>query len=130
MLPAATLLLVVVAAYFGPEHIADLLGWRWAAASYVMQGAEACGLWLFAALVALRSRRYALCAVPCVLASVEAAMRAGCRLALPMTSPPKLAQGQTICDAAFGVHMTWLSILCAALAAAYVAGGGRARPGR
>lgn len=123
----AGLLAVVVVTYFGSEHLASMLGWSWAALAYVTSGLESFGLWLFVAWVALRSRWAAMAAVPAVLAAFESGLRAFCRLSLPMERAPSLLRGQTMCEAAYGMSLTWVSILFAALAAVIVArcSGGR-----
>ncbi len=118
---AVALLLFGAAVHFGPEHLADAgLGSR-GALEYVAYGAEATVAWL---LVALAWRRSTVGLVALWLAA-ESALRAGCRLALPMDRPP--AGAGTLCERATGSDLTaWLGI--AALAALAGALAGRQTP--
>jgi hypothetical protein len=102
---AALLLIVAVIATAVPDRLADLLGHSRAAWFYIMHGVEATALWIIIGAAAHP-------AVQAVSAygAMEGAMRAMCRLALPMDRAPNLPAGQNICDVAFGVPATWLSI--------------------
>jgi hypothetical protein len=114
---AAGLALLVGLLYYGPEHLAAATGWRQASIDYIAAGVEAFLLWTAAAW--LLSGRYA--TAPCVWAASEAAMRAGCRAALPMDVPLSIPVGQNMCEAAIGLKMNWVSYLTASVAIAITA---------
>lgn len=56
----------------------------------------------------------------CAWGLFEAMQRPVCRLAFPMDRPVKLEDGQNLCDAAFHVPATTLSLLLALFLAAFV----------
>jgi len=111
--PAVPLLVLVAALYFGPEWAAEGLGATRGALEFVSAGTEATALWLLLLLWCWRTEAAPVCA----WAAMEAAQRPLCRLMLPIDRPPVLADGQTLCEAAVGMHMTWLSFAAAAGAA-------------
>lgn len=119
----AVLLLVAVLCCVAPTAMPALLGGTPAAWAYVANGAEAAALWAFAFLLVTRFEARLICA----WAMFEALQRPTCRLAFPMDQPPKLDAGQNLCDAAFGLPMTTLSLLLALFLAALVQEVQRAR---
>ena len=130
-MPAAALLLLLVGAlYWAPDHVADMAGWRPAAVDYVAAGMEAALAWLGAAVVCWRytgprGTRPWRAGVPVAAgAMVEASMRSGCRLMLPMDRPLTIGD-MTTCEAAMGMHMTWVSVVVALTMVAVVAGAER-----
>lgn len=114
MKSASSVLLLGAAVHFGVEVLAER-GFGTAPALYaVAYGIEACVAWLIVA--ALTWRRPL--SVVAVWLAVESALRAGCRLAFPLTAPPP---GGNLCSAATGTTITaWLGISAAALVALYV----------
>jgi hypothetical protein len=114
---AALLALLVGLLYYGPEHLAAATGWRQPGVDYIAAGVEAFLLWTAAAW--LLSGRYA--AAPCVWAASEAAMRTGCRAALPLDVPLSIPIGQNMCEVAIGFKMNWVSYLTASVAIAITA---------
>lgn len=110
------LVLLAAGAHLAPLHIASALGQSHAAWEYVAYAVEAAVLWL---LVAACSR-LVLVQAAAAWGAMEAAQRAGCRLAFPMDQKPQLLPGQNLCDAATGMPMTWVSV-CAALFVACLA---------
>lgn len=112
----AALLLLLAGVHFLPDVLPVFVGGTRSAWVYVTSGAEAAALW---ALAFVLMRNFA---VRCVAAwgLFEAIQRPLCRLAFPMNEPPKIADGQNLCDAAFGLPMSALSVLCALFLAALV----------
>lgn len=108
--PAVPLLVLVAALYFGPEWVASGTGATQGALEYISAGTEAAALWLLLLLWCWGTESAAVCA----WAAMEALQRPMCRLMLPLDKPPRLADGQTLCEAAVGLHMTWLSMAAAA----------------
>jgi hypothetical protein len=107
---AIPLMLLVAAIYLGPEWAAQGLGATRGALEYIGAGTEATALWLLLLLWCWRSAA----APVCTWGAFEAAQRPLCRLMLPLDKPPNLAPDQTLCEAAVGMHMTWLSFAAAA----------------
>jgi hypothetical protein len=103
-----TLLALSALVYLLPEHLPGLLGGTQGAWEVVAYGIEAAILWALAGLLLPRA------AWVCAWACCEALQRAACRLALPMDRAPKLADGQTMCEAATGLPMGWVSLAAAA----------------
>lgn len=116
------LLVVAVAVYFGPEVLPDIFGGSGAAWAYVVYGGEASFLWavVFALVPRFEARAVAAWGV------LEALQRPVCRLAFPMGQAPSL-DGQSLCDAAFGIPMSALSVIAALGLAALSQEIGRAR---
>lgn len=84
------------------------------ALEYVGYGVEACAAWLIVAALTWGRAM----SVVAVWLAVESGLRAGCRLAFPLTAPPP---GGNLCSAATGTSLTaWLGIAAAALVALYV----------
>ena len=108
MMPHAALILVVVV-HFAPEHLAELLGHSAAAWHYVAYGLEAAALWL---ALGIMVRTIPVMAVA-TYGAMEGLQRSACRLALPMDSAPALLPGQTLCDAATGLPVSFASLLAA-----------------
>lgn len=113
---SAALLLAAAAAYFLPEVLPTLVGGTASAWAYVTTGMEAAFLW---ALAFLLVRRFE-CRLIAAWGLFEALQRPVCRLAFPMDHPPHLAEGQNLCDAAFGLPLSALSVLLALFLAAVV----------
>jgi hypothetical protein len=109
------LLVLVTAIYFGPEWMAAGTGATRGALEYISAGTEAAALWLLLLLWCWGTSAAAVCA----WAAMEALQRPLCRLMLPLDRAPVLADGQTLCEAAVGLHMTWLSLAAAAGVAWY-----------
>lgn len=113
----AALLLLVAGVHFLPDWLLPaMLGGTRAAWFYVTTGAEAAALW---ALAFVLLRNFPARAVS-AWGLFEALQRPVCRLAFPMDAPPKLPEGQNLCDAAFGVPMSLLSVVAALFLAALV----------
>lgn len=110
------LLALAVVAYFAPELLSGLGLGAVGAWEFVLYGAEAAALWGLA-FVTLRGL-----AVRCVCAwgMFEALQRPVCRLAFPMDRKPQIPEGQTLCDAAFQLPMSGLSVVLALCLAALV----------
>lgn len=106
---SAALLVVAVAVYFGPEVLPVLLGGTRGAWEYVMSGAEASFLWAVVFVLVPRFEARAVAA----WAAFEALQRPVCRLAFPMDRAPSLDGAQSLCDAAFGIPMSALSVIAA-----------------
>lgn len=102
------LLALAALVYLLPEHLPGLVGGTHAAWAGVSYGIEAGILWALAGLMLPRA------AWVCAWACCEALQRSLCRLALPMDRAPKLADWHTVCEAATGLPMGWVSLLCAA----------------
>lgn len=113
--PAVPLMLLVAAIYFGPEYMAQGMGATRGALEYISAGTEAAALWLLLLLWCWGTGA----AVICAWAAMEALQRPLCRLMLPLDRAPRLADGQTLCEAAVGMHMTWFSLAAAAGVAWY-----------
>jgi hypothetical protein len=113
-----TALLLVLAAgcCVLPDVLPVVFGGSRAAWDYVTSGAGAACLWAFAFLVLARFEARLICA----WAMFEALQRPVCRLVFPMDKPVKLEDGQNLCDAAFHVPATTLSLLLALFLAAFV----------
>ena len=112
----AALLLLLAAVHFLPDVLPALVGGTQSAWAYVTGGAEAAALWALA-FVLIRSFP-----VRCIAAwgLFEALQKPVCRLAFPMDRAPRLADGQNLCDAAFGLPMSLLSVVAALFLAALV----------
>lgn len=121
---AAILFAVFVAATLMPELLATWLGHSERAWEFVLRGVESMALiGAVAALALPRCRRKterAAIAVALAYGAFDAIQRPICRLALPMDRPPRLENGQYLCDAA-GVPTSGLAILLAAIAAFAIA---------
>jgi hypothetical protein len=114
MTSAAALIALAAAAHLLPEHLARLLDQSQAAWESVLVGVESAVLWL-----AVGSST-TLVAAQAVAAwgALEGTMRAGCRLAFPMSGPPpRPPAGQNLCDIATGLPASWLSVAAALLVA-------------
>lgn len=107
---------LLAVAHLLPEHLARWLGHSQAAWEFVVFGLEAAVLWL---IVGAAARWVSVQAVA-AWGAMEGGMRAGCRLALPMDRPPRLGDGQNLCDVATGLPASWAS-LAAALFVACIA---------
>jgi len=112
----AALLLLLAGVHFLPDVLPAMIGGTRSAWVYVTSGAEAAVLW---ALAFVMMRNFS---ARCVAAwgLFEALQRPVCRLAFPMDAPPSLPEGSNLCDAAFGLPMSALSVLCALFLAALV----------
>lgn len=123
---SVALLLLAVAVYFGPEVMHGLTGGTTGAWEYVTYGFESSFLWavVFALVPRFEARAIA------AWGAFEAIQRPVCRLAFPMDRPPDLQGAQSLCDAAFGVPMSALSVVAALGLAAVVEEFGRARSRR
>lgn len=110
----ATLLVVAVAVYFGPEVLPALLGGTHSAWAYVLYGYEASFLWCVTFALCKRPEAKAVAA----WGAFEAMQRPVCRLAFQMDKAPDLGGSPGLCDAAFGVPMSALSVLAALALAA------------
>lgn len=110
------LVCLAVLVHFAPEHLAEWLHQSQAAWEVVAYGTEAALLWLIVGLMvsSMPARFVALWAF------FESAQRPVCRLALPMDRAPRLAEGQTLCDAALGINTAWLSVPAALFVVAIV----------
>lgn len=108
---AHALLFAALVVHILPEHLAELLSQSAAAWHYVAYGLEAALLWL---AVGVGAQSVAVQAVA-AYGAMEGAQRAVCRIALPMDSAPVLAQGQTLCDAATGLPVSFSSLIAAAV---------------
>lgn len=130
MRAAAVLLVLFGALYWAPEHVADAAGWRSGAVEYVAAGLEACIAWCAVAAACwlypgrTRSHPWRRGAPVAIAAACEALMRAVCRLMLPMDSPLTIGN-MTTCEAAMGMHMSWVSVVMALAVVAAVAGAER-----
>lgn len=121
-MPASLALIAVAIVFWLPEHAAPLLGWTLGAADTVAVGVQGMLLWGAIALwCAFGTQKHvARSALPALsYAVVESAMRAGCRLALPMDRP--YTGKEPTCEAAFGTSMTWVSVVTALVMVALVA---------
>lgn len=103
------LLVVAVGVYFAPEVLPIVFGGTRGAWEYVATGAEAAFLWSVVFFFVNRFEARAVAA----WGVFEALQRPVCRLAFPMDRAPHLDSGQNLCDAAFGVPMSALSVLAA-----------------
>ena len=105
----AWLLIIAALSAFAPQAMSAAFGGTEAAWFYVCSGVESAVLWLFVGWTTafLTARLIA------AWGYFEAVQRPVCRLAFPMDHPVSLAQGQGLCDAAFGLPMTWLSAIAA-----------------
>ena len=112
----AALLLAAAAAYFLPEVLPALLGGTQAAWAYVTAGMEAAFLWALAFMLVRRLE----CRLIAAWGLFEALQRPVCRLAFPMDHAPRIGEGQNLCDAAFGLPMSALSVLMALFLVAIV----------
>lgn len=108
------LLLLLAAVHFLPDVLPSLVGGSRAAWAYVTSGTEAAALW---GLAFVLMRHFAARAVA-AWGLFEALQRPVCRLAFPMDRKPDLSGEQNLCDAAFGLPMSLLSVLFALLLAA------------
>lgn len=113
---SAALLALAVLAYFAPELLARLGAGSVSAWEFVFYGTEAAALW---ALAFVMLRGFVVRCV-CAWGLFEAMQRPMCRLAFPMDRKPELAQGQTLCDAAFDLPMSAISVVMALCLAALV----------
>jgi hypothetical protein len=119
----AALLVVAALSYFGPEALPTLFGGTRAAWQYVLNGVEASFLWAFVFAFVPRFEARAIAA----WAMFEAMQRPVCRLAFPMDRAPDLGGAVGLCDAAFGVPMSALSVVAALALAAVAQESSRAR---
>lgn len=101
----AALLLLAAAVELLPEHLAAWRDQSQSAWDYVFAGVRSAGLWLAVGVLLLGytvhrpvARRAALAV--CTWGAVEAALRAGCRLMLPMDRPPQIKPPRGLCSAA------------------------------
>lgn len=107
---SSSLLLLAVAAQLAPEHAARWCGQSLAAWDYVLQGVQACALWL---AVGAFLRGWVVQGVA-AYGATESALRPICRLAYPMHAPPPVPRGVPLCEAAWGPSAAWLSLAAAA----------------
>lgn len=119
-------LVVAVGVYFSPEVLPTLIGGTRGAWEYSAYGLEASFLWSVAFLLVNQFEARAVAA----WGAFEALQRPVCRLAFPMDHPPQIDPGQSLCDAAFGVPMSALSVVAALGLAAVAQEFGRARSKR
>lgn len=103
------LLSVAACVYFGPEIFPSLFGGTRAAWEYVLNGGEAAFLWamMFALLPRFDTRAVAAWGI------LEALQRPVCRLSFPMDRPPDLNGSVSLCDAAFGIPLSAMSVVAA-----------------
>lgn len=103
------LLVLAVAVYFGPEVLPALFGGTRGAWEYVMNGFESSFLWaaVFVFVPKFEARAIAAWGL------FEALQRPVCRLAFPMDRAPDLNGALSLCDAAFAVPMSALSVVAA-----------------
>jgi len=116
---AAGLLVLVACIYWLPEHIAPVIGWSLPALRYVASSLEATFLWGTLSVITVRSAWATQAIPPMVWAMAESAMKAHCRLELPMDKAPAL-YGQNLCVAVYGPQADWISTTLAMLAVAGV----------
>ena len=109
------LLIVAALSAFAPAALASVLGGTEAAWFYVCSGLESAFLWCFVGW----TTAFLTARVIAAWGYFEAVQRPVCRLAFPMDHPVALAPGQGLCDAAFGLPMTWLGALAALFVAAF-----------
>ncbi len=112
----AALLALAALAYFAPEVLAFFgLGSK-SALEFMAYGWEAAALWAFA-FVTLQHF-----AARCVAAwgIFEAAQRPICRMAFPLDKRPELPEGKNLCDVAFDLPMSLLSVVFALFLSALV----------
>lgn len=119
----AAVLLLAACCCVLPDVLSAVVGGTRSAWDYVTTGTEVACLWGFAFIVLQRFEARLICA----WAMFEALQRPACRLAFPMDRPVKLDDGQNLCDAAFNVPATTLSLLLALFLAAFVQEVQRAR---
>lgn len=102
-------LVVAALVYFGPEAMSHLAGGTKQAWEVVFYGGEAAFLWtvVFAFVPTYTARAVAAWGV------LEALQRPVCRLAFPMDHAPDIGTAANLCDAAFGLPMSALSIVAA-----------------
>ena len=112
----AFVLLLAAACCVLPDVLSAAVGGTRAAWDYVGTGVQGACLWCFAFIVLQRFEARLICA----WAMFESLQRPVCRLAFPMDRPVKLEDGQNLCDAAFHVPATTLSLLLALFLAAFV----------
>jgi hypothetical protein len=103
---ALLLLGLLVVAHYAPDFMSWVLGGTVAAWDYVTQGAQAAALWALVASGAV----HVLARAVCTLGVFEAMQRPICRAMFPMDRPPQTG-GQNLCDAAFGLPMTWINAI-------------------
>lgn len=103
------LLIIAACSAFLPQLLVAMVGGTEAAWFYVCAGFQTAALWgVIGATASLLTVR-----VIAAWGFFEAAERPVCRLMFPMDHPAALAPGQSLCDAAFGLPMTWLGVLAA-----------------
>ena len=106
----AALLMLAAGANFAPEHLAHYFGGKQSAWESVMFGFEAAALWVVGFVLSTGIAWRAVCA----WGAFEALQRPVCRLAFPMDrAPPQLAPGQNLCDVAYQIPMSWVSVIAA-----------------
>lgn len=110
----AWLLIIAALSAFAPQALSAAFGGTEAAWFYVCSGLESAVLWVFIGLTA----SFVTARVIAAWGMFEAAQRPVCRLMFPMDHPVSLAPSQGLCDAAFGLPMTWLSAIAALFVAA------------
>ena len=116
---AVLLALLVGAVYFAPYHIAGWGHWSAAAVEYVGYGFESAVLW---AVLAWHYRRSIPAQAVCAWGLFEAIQRPICRLQFDMTHKVPLLDGQTLCEAAFGLPIGWFGFVVAGAVIARLTG--------
>lgn len=116
---AASLLLLVASFYWLPEHIAPAIGWSLSALRYVASSLEATFLWATLSVITVQAGKANQLLPPMVWGMAESALKAHCRLKLPMDQAPNLG-GQNLCAAVYGPQAEWASAALAMLAVAGV----------
>lgn len=109
------LLIAAALSAFAPAMLAAVFGGTEAAWFYVCAGVESAALWLLVGL----STGVMTARIIAAWGFFEAAERPVCRLSFPMDHPVKLQAGQSLCDAALGLPMTWLGVAAALFVAAF-----------
>lgn len=120
------MLLVIAIAHLGPEYLSGAHGGTEAAWEVVCYGIEATCLWLWLALHTGLPSRAELAVI--AFGAFESIQRPLCRAMLPMDRAPNLPDGVYMCDAAFGIPVSYLSpVLLVAVIAAVVADATKSR---
>ena len=117
---AALLALLVGAVYFAPTHIAGWAHLSTAAVEYVGYGIESAALW---AVLGWRLRRSIPAQAVCAWGAFEAIQRPICRCMFDLSHKVPLLDGQTLCEAAFGIPVGWLGFAVAGAVIMRLAGG-------
>ena len=116
---AVLLALLVSAVYFAPAHIAGWGAWPISAVEYVAYGVESAALW---AVLGWHYRRSIPAQAVCAWGLFEAIQRPICRLQFDMMHRVPLPDGQTLCEAAFGLPVGWLGFVVAGAVIARLTG--------